>query len=130
MNVRKRVAAGAVVLGLSLSAVASGAQAVPNPEKKFTVTAGCQVGEGDPFFVGLLPLGSVAFVLDESGQPTGEKLFILSLDVAGWVGGTLVYEFHKEYGKRTGHGEQVFCTGSFVPEPGVLAFFDVLATRR
>jgi hypothetical protein len=41
----------------------------------------------------------------------------------------LVFEDSMTWGNRTGQNDVIFCSGSFVPEPGVIAFFDVLATR-
>jgi len=117
-----------VALGF-VGAGAAPAQAVPSVEIKSVITAGCQA-QGETFFVDVIGLGAVAFVLDDSGQPTGEKLFIRSIDAAAFTdAGALVGEFHKTYGLRTGHGDPIFCSGSFVEEPGVTVFFDVLATR-
>ena len=106
------------------------AQAVPSPEIKPVITAGCQDEQGT-FPVDVITQGAVAFVLDASGEPTGEKLFVLSIDAAAFTDeGTLVGEFHKTYGERRGHGDPIFCSGSFVEQPGVTVFFDVLLTRR
>ena len=106
------------------------AQAVPSPEIKPVITAGCQDEQGT-FSVDVIAQGAVAFVLDASGEPTGEKLYVLSLDAAAFTDeGTLLAELHKTYGERHGHGDAIFCSGSFVEEPGVTVFFDVLVTRR
>ena len=110
--------------------VSTPAQAVPRPEIKPVITAGCEDAQGI-FFVDVIAQGAVAFVLDGSGEPTGEKLFVYSIDAAAFNdAGALVGEFHKTYGQRTGHGEPIFCSGSYVEEPGVTVFFDVLVTRR
>jgi hypothetical protein len=95
------------------------------------VTVGCPADVGGFEFVDVIPLGSIAFVLDAEGEATGEKYVVHSLDVAAFTdGGDLVFEFHKVYGQRKGHGEPFSCSGSFPVEPGVTAFFDVLVTRR
>jgi hypothetical protein len=81
--------------------------------------------------VDVIAQGVIAFVLDASGEQTGEKLFVLSLDAAALTEeGTLVGEFHKTCGERRGHGDPIFCSGSFMEQPGVTVFFDVLVTRR
>jgi len=120
-----------MVVALGVAGVGSApAQAVPSPQLKPVVTAGCQ-DERETFFVDVIAQGAVAFVLDDSGEPTGEKLFLRSIDAAAFTDeGTLVGEFHKTYGKRNGHGDPIFCSGSFVEQPGVTVFFDVLVTRH
>jgi hypothetical protein len=117
---------GAVAL---LGVWAVPAQAFPSPELKSVITVGCQ-DESGTFFLEVIPQGAVAFVLADSGEPTGEILFLVSVDAAAFTDeGVLVGEFHKTYGQRTGHGDPIFCSGSFVEEPGVTVFFDVLVTR-
>jgi hypothetical protein len=129
MTVRRVCAS--VLVALALVGLGSPpAQAVPNLEIKPVITAGCQDEQGT-FSVDVISQGAVAFVLDAGGEPTGEKLFTRSIDAAAFTDeGTLVGEFHKTYGQRRGHGEPIFCSGSFVEEPGVTVFFDVLLTRR
>ena len=126
----RRVCAS-ILVALALVGLGSApAQAVPSLEIKPVITAGCEDEQGT-FSVDVIAQGAVAFVLDASGEPTGEKLFTLSIDAAAFTDeGTLVGEFHKTYGQRRGHGEPIFCSGSFVEEPGVTVFFDVLVTRR
>jgi hypothetical protein len=121
----------AIIVALAVSAVGPApAQAVPSPQVKPVITAGCQ-DEGGTFFVDVIAQGAIAFVLDSTGAPSGDKLFVLSIDAAAFTeDGTLVGEFHKTYGNRTGHGDPIFCSGSFSEEPGVTVFFDVLVTRR
>ena len=83
------------------------AHTAPSPLIKPVVTAGCQDGDAT-FFVDVIAQGAVAFVLDDSGAPTGEKLFLRSIDAAAFTDdGTLVEEFHKTYGNRTGHGDPI-----------------------
>lgn len=120
-----------IVVALALAWLGSTpAQAVPSTEIKSVITAGCQGGQST-FSVDVIALGAIAFVLDASGEPTGEKLFVRSIDAAAFnAEGTLLGEFHKTYGQRRGHGEPIFCSGSYVEEPGVTVFFDVLVTRR
>jgi hypothetical protein len=126
----RRVCAS-ILVGLALAGLGSTpAQAVPGPLIKPVITAGCQDGQGT-FSVDVIAQGAVAFVLDASGEPTGEKLFIRSIDAAAFTdAGALVSEFHKTYGQRAGQGDPIFCSGSYVEEPGVTVFFDVLVTRR
>jgi hypothetical protein len=73
----------------------------------------------------------VAFVLDDDGEPTGAKLHLLSLDLAGFdTAGQLVFEDSMTWGARSGQlGDVVFCSGSFDGGDGVTVFFDALATR-
>ena len=121
-------AAAAVSIGLGMG---TGAAAAPNPDRKLVITAGCMEAGGDPFSVDVIPLGGMAFVVGDDGEPTGEKLHLLSLDLAGFdQAGHLVFEQHKSYGKRSGQTDVIFCSGSFDAGDGVLAFFDALATRR
>jgi hypothetical protein len=125
----RNVAVGAMALGIGLVGTATSAQAVPDPDNKFVVTAGCPDGAGGFVFIDVIPSGSKVFVLDEEGEPTGEKLFLRSIDLATFSdAGALLFEFNKTYGNRTGHGEAVSCSGSFVGEPGTRTFFDVLVT--
>jgi hypothetical protein len=108
----------------------SAAQAVPSLEVKPVVTAVCEDAQGE-FSVDVIAQGAVAFVLDASGEPTGEKLFLLSIDATAVDDeGTPLGEFHKTYGPRRGHGEPISCSGSFVEEDGVTVSFDVVVTRR
>jgi hypothetical protein len=117
-----------VVVGLVTLGTAS-AVAAPGPLGP-VITAGCQ-DDGDTFVVDVVVRGAVAFVVDDEGTRTGEKLFLRSIDAAAFTdAGVLVEEFHKTYGQRTGHGDPVFCSGSFVEDPGVTVFFDALVTRR
>ena len=126
-----RAICASVLVGLGTCGVGlAPAHAVPSPLIKPVVTAGCQEGDAT-FFVDVIAQGAVAFVLDDSGAPTGEKLFLRSIDAAAFTDdGTLVEEFHKTYGNRTGHGDPIFCSGSFAASPGVTVFFDALVTRR
>lgn len=128
---RLGVICAAVIVGLGTGGVGlAPAHAVPSPLIKPVITAGCQDEEAT-FFVDVIAQGAVAFVLDDSGAPTGEKLFLRSIDAAAFTDdGTLVEEFHKTYGNRAGHGDPIFCSGSFVASPGVTVFFDALVTRR
>lgn len=132
MKVRsRRLAAGAVALGVGLSGIAAAAQAAPSAEHQDVFTVGCPDGAGGFVDVDVIPLGAIAFELDEAGEPTGARYVVHSIDVAVFSdGGALLFEFHKTYGKRTGHGEPFTCTGSVVEEPGTITFFDVLVTRR
>lgn len=132
MKVRsRRLAAGAVVLGVALSGIATAAQAVPSAERKDVFTVGCPDGAGGFVDVDVIPLGAIAFELDEAGEPTGAKYFVHAIDVAVFSdAGALLFEFNKTFGKRTGHGEPFSCSGSAVEEPGTITFFDVLVTRR
>ena len=129
MGVRRVCAS--ILVALALVGLGSPpAQAVPSLEIKPVITAGCEDEQG-AFSVDVIAQGAVAFVLDASGEPTGEKLFLLSIDATAVdAEGTVVGEFSKTYGQRQGHGEPIFCSGSFVEEPGVTVFFDVLLTRR
>ena len=119
-----------VVIAVGM-ATASPAAAAPKPDRKQVVTAGCMAPGEELFFVDVIPQGAVAFILDAAGEPTGEKLHLLSLDFAGFnTAGQLVFEEHKSYGGRTGQEDVIFCSGSFDAGDGVTVFFDVLATRR
>ena len=99
---------------------------------KLVVTAGCNEPGGETFEVQLAPRGSIAFVLDAGGVRTGEKLHLVSLDLAGYTnpGGELVFEQHMTWGNRSGQPGRIFCSGSFIPEPGIIVFFDALAARH
>ena len=125
-----RNVAAAAVLGLGLMAAgAAPANAAPSAQLKGSITAGCFI-DGETVFVDVIPLGAVAFVLDEQGEPTGDKFFLVSLDSAAFTDeGQLVDEFNKTYGQRRGQGERFFCSGSFVPVPGITVFFDALVTN-
>jgi hypothetical protein len=96
------------------------------------ITAGCNEPGGETFSVDVVPRGATVFVLDAEGARTGEKLQLLSLDLAGFTdpGGQLVFEDSMTWGNRTGQPDRIFCSGSFIPEPGIIVFFDALATRR
>jgi len=121
----------AALLALVLAGTGTAAQAVPVQPDFPIVTVGCADGEGGFDTLNVQPRGSFAFVFDEAGAPTGEKLFILSIDAAVFSdAGQLLGEFHKTYGQRTGHGEPVSCSGSFEESPDATVFFDVLVTRR
>lgn len=125
----RRHAAAALMAGGVLTLGQAPAWAAAGPLEP-VITAGCDEA-GERFTVNIVPRGAVAFVVDEEGFRTGEKLFLVSIDAAAFTdAGALVEEFHKTYGNRTGHGEPIFCSGSFVPEPGVTVFFDALVTRR
>jgi hypothetical protein len=126
-----RVVRGAVIVGL-VAGFAAGAPLAADAAEPLVVNAGCNEPGGETFAVDLMPRGAIAFVLDADGERTGEKLHLLSLDVAGFTnpGGQLVLEDHKTWGNRTGQRDRVFCSGSFIPEPGIIVFFDALATRR
>ena len=127
--VRRVVLAALLALGIAGSGTA--AQAVPDQPDAFIVTVGCADGEGGFETLRVQPHGSIAFVVDETGAATGEKLFLLSIDAAVFSdAGQLLGEFHKTYGKRTGHGEPVSCSGSFEEGPDATVFFDILVTRR
>ena len=129
MTLRRVCTSVLVALALALLGSTT-AQAVPSPEIKPVITVGCQDEQGT-FSADVIAQGAVAFVLDANGEPTGEKLFVRSIDAAAFNDeGTLLGEFHKTYGQRSGHGDPIFCSGSFVEEPGVTVFFDVLVTRR
>ena len=118
------------IVGVSLG-IASPVAGEPPIDKKLVVTAGCNEPGGELFLVNLMPLGGMAFVLDADGEPTGEKLHLLSLDLAGFdAEGQLVFELSKTWGNRTGQTDVIFCSGSFDAGDGVTAFFDALATRR
>ena len=131
MKVRsRRLAAGAIALGVGLAGFATAAEAVPSPERKDVFTVGCPDGEGGFVDVSVIPIGAIAFELDEDGEPTGEKFFLRSIDVAVFSdAGALLFEFHKTWGNRAGHGEPFSCSGSVVEEPGTITFFDVLVTN-
>jgi hypothetical protein len=126
--VRRVVLAAFLALGIAGSG--SAAQAVPvQPDS--LVTVGCADGAGGFETLSVQPRGSIAVVFDDAGVATGEKLFLLSIDAAAFSdAGQLLGEFHKTYGKRTGHGEPVSCSGSFEEGPDVTVFFDILVTRR
>ena len=108
------------------------AQAVPSIEIKPVVTVTCEDEQGGTFSVDVVTTpGAIVFVLDANGEPTGEKLFLLSIDAEAFADdGTSLGEFSKTYGQRRGHGEPISCSGSFVEEPGVTVFFEVVVTRR
>ena len=113
----------AALLALGLAGVGTAAHAAPDPP----ITIGCGEG-GDTFQVA--PRGSIGFVLDDEGNPTGEKLFLVQIDAAFFLDdGGLVGEYHKTYGNRYGHGERIFCTGSD-PEEGGTIFYELLVTRK
>jgi hypothetical protein len=126
-----RRACALILVALALVGLGSTpAQAVPSLEIKPVVTASCEDEQGE-FSVDIIPQGAIAFVLDASGEPTGEKLFLLSVDATAVSDdGTALGEFHKTYGQRRGQGEPISCSGSFVEEPGVTVTFVVLVTRR
>jgi hypothetical protein len=120
-----------MLLAVGIAGIGPAAQAAPAQPDFPMVTVGCAYGEGGFDTLRVLPLGSVAFVVDEGGTATGEKLFIVSLDAAVFSDtGELLGEFHKAYGKRKGHGEPISCSGSFEEGPDATVFFDVLVTRR
>lgn len=115
-------AAAALVVG-----AVGPATAAPNPKNKDVVTVFCPDGAGG--FVGLdvIATGALGFIVD---APADDKIFLRSLDLAAFdPGGTLVFEFHKTYGKRAGHGEPLSCSGSFSSPDGITTFFDALITR-
>ena len=127
----RRVCASILVALALVGLGSTPAQAVPSLEIKPVVTLGCEDEQGGDFSVDVIGQGAIAFVLDASGEPTGEKLFLLSIDATAVTDdGTLVGEFSKTYGQRRGHGEPISCSGSFVEEPGVTISFDALVTRR
>ncbi|WP_146131140.1 hypothetical protein [Nesterenkonia sandarakina] len=107
------------------------AQAVPMRPDIPLITVGCPDGEGGYEMLQVRRHGAIAFVYDDAGVATGEKLFIRSLDAALFSdSGQLLWEYSKTYGKRTGHGEPVSCSGSFRKGSDGTVFFDVLVTRR
>jgi hypothetical protein len=130
-----RMARGALVFGVVAgSMLVAAAPAAADPPMPLVITAGCHEVD-DPettFSVDVVPHGAVAFVVDAAGERTGEMLHLLSLDLAAFTtpGGELVFEQDKTWGTRAGQTDVIFCSGFFVPEPGIIAFFDVLATRR
>lgn len=129
MTMRRVGAATVLGLGMVVSGAVTPAFAVPSAELKGSITAGCSI-DGETMFIDVIPQGAVAFVVDEQGEPTGDKYFLVSLDSAAFTDdGQLVDESHQSYGQRRGHGEQYFCSGSFVPEPGITVFFDALVTN-
>jgi hypothetical protein len=107
------------------------APAAADPANQLVITAGCNEPGGETFFIDVAPRGSIAFVLDSDGERTGELLHLLSIDLAGFTnpGGQLVFEQHMTWGNRTGQTDVISCSGTFFPEPGIIAFFDALATR-
>jgi hypothetical protein len=125
----RRVCASILVALALVGLGSTAAQAVPSLEIKPVVTASCEDEQGE-FSVDVIGQGAIAFVLDASGEPTGEKLFLLSIDAEAFTDGTSLGEFSKTYGQRRGHGEPISCSGSFVEEPGVTVFFEVVVTRR
>jgi len=130
-----RVVRGVLVCGVVVgSMLVAATPAAADPPTPLIITAGCHEVDdpGTTFSVDVVPRGAVAFVVDAEGARTGEMLNLLSLDLAGFTnpGGQLVFEQHKTWGNRTGQTDVIFCSGSFVPEAGIIAFFDVLATRR
>ncbi len=121
-----------ILVALALVGLGSApAQAVPSLEVKPVVTAVCKDEQGE-FSVDVIPQGAIGFVLDDaSGEPTGEKLFLVSIDATFTdEEGTVIGGFSKTYGQRRGHGEPISCTASYVEEPGVTVSLDVLVTRR
>ena len=114
-------------LTLSLLGLGTAAHAAPNPFHGSVGMVGCTVG-GDTVTFRVLHRGSVGFVLDESGEPTGEKLFFVVFDSAVFSGGTL-QEFDKVYGNRTGQGDRLFCTGTVDFEGDAIGFYDAVVIR-
>ena len=131
-GLRRGLLALGLVVGVGLGAASPGAAEGPPLDKKLVVTAGCNEPGEEPFLVDLMPLGATAFVLDANGVRTGEKLHLLTLDLAGFTnpGGQLVFEQHMTWGNRSGQTDVIFCSGSFDAGGGILVFFDALATRR
>ena len=126
----RRVCASILVALALVGLGSTTAQAVPSIEVKPVVTLGCEDEQGT-FSVDVIGQGAIAFVLDASGEPTGEKLFLLSIDATAVDDdGTPLGEFSKTYGQRRGQGEPISCSGSFVEEDGVTVSFDALVTRR
>jgi hypothetical protein len=128
----RRVCASILVALALVGLGSTPAQAVPSLEIKPVVTATCEDEQGE-FSVDVIPQGAIAFVLDASGEPTGEKLFVVSIDATAVdEEGTPLGEFHKTYGQRRGHGEPISCSGSFIEENGMIVTvsFDLVATRR
>ncbi len=114
-------------LTLSLLGLGTAAHAAPPPDHEVVAVVGCADESGT---VEVLLRGGVGFVLDESGEPTGEKLFPVQVDFAVFSDeGVLLEEFHKTYGNRTGHGDPIFCTGT-VDLGDATGFFDAQVTRR
>jgi hypothetical protein len=128
----RRVCASILVALALVGLGSTPAQGVPSPEVMPVITATCEDEQGADFSVDVVTTpGAIVFVLDASGEPTGEKLFLLSIDAEAFSDdGTLVGEFSKTYGQRRGHGEPISCSGSFVEEDGVTVFFEVVVTRR
>ncbi|MGJ9373567.1 hypothetical protein [Nesterenkonia sp. CF4.4] len=107
------------------------AQAMPMRADIPLITIGCADGEGGYEMLNVRRHGAVAFIYDDAGVATGEKLFLRSIDAALFAdSGQLLWEYNKTYGKRTGHGEPVSCSGSFRKGTHGTVFFDVLVTRR
>ncbi|MCH8560083.1 MULTISPECIES: hypothetical protein [unclassified Nesterenkonia] len=128
--VRRGVLATFLAAGIFAGSVTA-AQAAPVKPDFPLITVGCPDGEGGYDMLQVKPRGAVAFVFDEAGVATGEKLFIRSIDAALFSdAGQLLWEYNKAYGKRTGHGEPVSCSGSFRKGSDGTVFFDVLVTRR
>lgn len=127
---RRGVLATFLAAGILAGSVAT-AQAAPMKPDFPLVTIGCADGEGGFEMLQVQPRGSIAFVFDETGAATGEKLFLRSIDAALFSdAGQLLWEYNKSYGKRSGHGEPVSCSGSFEKSPDGTVFFDILVTRR
>ena len=113
-------------LTLSLLGLGTAAPAAPPPDHELVAVVGC-TDESGTFDV--LLRGNVGFVLDDAGEPTGEKLLPMKLDFADFSDeGMLLEEFHRTIGKRTGRGDPVFCTGT-IDLADAPAFFDALGTR-
>ena len=102
--VRRGVLAAFLAAGIFAGSVTT-AQAAPMKPDFPLITVGCPDGEGGFEMLHVRPHGAVAFVYDDAGVATGEKLFLRSIDAALFSdSGQLLWENNKTYGQRTGPG--------------------------